>query len=227
MAEEDVSYFAAPPSDDAPIVLGPPSDDPFGGGGGDYADFSAPPGDFTGGDYTGGEFAVSDDFARGGEFGSDDQAAYLGEVNDTPADAPIILSPSDDIPAEPEAVLEDTGPTPMQIWNEEWQALLIQRKDEENARKAELIEESRVAMLAFQAEREQRREAAMAKNREDEQSKLEAIEADLENDNSWQRVCKMIELSHDNSADAKDVKRMRDTLIFLKNDTVKAAALST
>jgi Clathrin light chain len=226
MADEDITYFAAPPGDDAPIVLGPPSDDPFAGGG-DFGDFSAPPtsdyGGFSGGD----DYVVSDDFARGGEFGGDEQAAYLGEINEMPMDAPIILAPSDDVPMEPEVEVEPTGPTPMQIWNEEWQETLKQRKDEENARKADLIEQSRLAMEQFHAERDQRREAAMAKNREDEQVKLEAIEADLENDNSWQRICKMIELSHDNSADSKDVKRMRDTLIHLKNDTTKATALSS
>jgi Clathrin light chain len=65
----------------------------------------------------------------------------------------------------------------------------------------------------------------MAKNRQDEQEKLEAIEADLENDNSWQRVCKMVDLSHDAAEGSADVSRMRDVLIFLKNDTTKALEL--
>jgi Clathrin light chain len=222
MADDDINFFAVPPSDDAPIVLGPPSDDPFGDGGG-FADYAAPPaGDFAGS----GDYGVSDDFARAGDFGNEEPASYLGEINETPSDTPIILGPPTDAPDEPPAVPENTGPTPMQIWNDDWQELLKQRKDEENARKAELIEQARVAMEQFHVEREQRREATMRKNREDEQAKLEAIEADLENDNSWQRICKMIELSHDNSADSKDVKRMRDTLIYLKNDTAKATTLS-
>lgn len=227
MAEEDM-FFAASPSADEPIVLGPPSDDPFGEGGGFGdeggfgGDYSAPPPvDFAGGDY-----GASDDFARAGEFGSEEPATYLGEINEAPTDAAMILgSPSDD-PPEPLADAEPTGPTPMQIWNDEWQELLKQRKDDENTRKADLIEQARVAMEQFHAEREQRWEGTMRTNREDEQAKLEAIEADLENDNSWQRVCKMIELSHDNSADSKDVKRMRDTLIYLKNDAAKATTLS-
>ena len=114
----------------------------------------------------------------------------------------------------------------MQIWNNEWQETLKVRKDEENARKAELIEEARIALEAFQVEREQKREAAMAKNREDEQVKLEAIEADLENDNSWQRVCKMVELQHESTEKSQDVKRMRDIMILLKNEPTKAQALT-
>jgi Clathrin light chain len=227
--DEDMNYFAAPASSDAPIVLGPSSDDPFGGGeggfGGDggFGDYNATPVlDFA----NRSEYGTVEDYARGGEFGMEEQAAYLGEINETPTDAPIILGPPTDLESEPLAPTEPVGPTPMQIWNDEWQEILKQRKDEENARKAELVEESRTALEQFHLEREQRREAIMAKNREDEQAKLEAIEADLENDNSWQRVCKMIDMSHDNQAEAKDVKRMRDTLIFLKNDTSKAATLS-
>lgn len=227
--EDEINYFAAPPSDDAPIVLGPPSDDPFGGGGGGdggFGDFSSPPaGDFA----SPGEYGMVDDFARGGgDYGGEEQTAYLGEINEATSldPAPIILGAPSDLETDPIPEPVPTGPTPMQIWNDEWQEVLKQRKDEENARKAELIEEARIAMQQFHAEREQRREAAVAKNREDEQAKLEAIEADLENDNSWQRVCKMIEMSHDNSADAKDVKRMRDILIYLKNDTAKATTLS-
>jgi len=142
--------------------------------------------------------------------------AYLGDVNEAVP------------PAEEEEALEpvSTGPTPMQVWNEGWQALLLERKEEENSKKAEYLETAKNELAAFQAEREQKREAAMAKNREDEQVKLEAIEADLENDNSWQRVCKMVELSHDSTQKSQDVKRMRDVMILLKNEPAKAESLS-
>lgn len=158
----------------------------------------------------------------------DDQPAYLGEVDEAPAateDAPIILggASNDDIIPPVEA---NTEPTPMQKWNEGWQELLVTRKDEENSRKAELIEKSRQFMENFNAERQQKRETKMTKNREDEQAKLEAIEADLENDNSWQRVCKMVELSHDSTSKAQDVKRIRDVMIHLKNEAKLAEALS-
>eukprot|EP00538_Stauroneis_constricta_P003812 CAMPEP_0119548158 /NCGR_PEP_ID=MMETSP1352-20130426/2147_1 /TAXON_ID=265584 /ORGANISM="Stauroneis constricta, Strain CCMP1120" /LENGTH=80 /DNA_ID=CAMNT_0007593347 /DNA_START=1 /DNA_END=243 /DNA_ORIENTATION=- len=66
------------------------------------------------------------------------------------------------------------------------------------------------------------REKRMSKNREDEQAKLEAIEADLDNGNSWQRVCRMVELSQDSAENSEDTKRMRDILILLKNDASKA-----
>lgn len=152
-----------------------------------------------------------------------EEPAYLGDINEAPpGDDAILLGPSDDMMAPP----ENAGPSPMQKWNDEWQVTLQARKDEENARKGELVEAARVALEQFQAERELKREAKMTKNREDEQAKLEAIEADLENDNSWQRVCKLVELSHDSTKSAQDVKRMRDVMIFLKNDKAKAVALA-
>lgn len=155
-----------------------------------------------------------------------DESPFMGDVTDAPPpaeeDNPTALGGPDETPAEPES----SEPTPMQKWNEEWQETLKARKEEENAKKAELVEAARVAMEAFQAELESKRQSKMATNREDEQAKLEAIEADLENDNSWQRVCKMIELSHDSTAKSADVKRMRDVLILLKNEPTRAEALT-
>lgn len=162
-----------------------------------------------------------------------DDAAFLGDVNEAAVadDTPIVLGGPvlEDVQDEAEQPIvepESSEPTPMQKWNAEWQETLIERKDAENSRKAELVEAARVAMENFHAEREAKREAKMAQNRSDEQAKLEAIEADLENDNSWQRVCKMIELSHDNKAEAEDVKRMRDVMIMLKNEPARAEALT-
>jgi Clathrin light chain len=211
MSEDDMFFAGAAPEGDAPIVLGPPSDDPFGAAD-NYGDYAAAPPDY-------GDFGAAE-----GE-----SPTYLGDVNEAPpADdrQPIVLGTSGSIEETTLAVPESNEPTPMQIWNNEWQETLKVRKDEENARKAELIEEARIALEAFQVEREQKREAAMAKNREDEQVKLEAIEADLENDNSWQRVCKMVELQHESTEKSQDVKRMRDIMILLKNEPTKAQALT-
>jgi hypothetical protein len=147
---------------------------------------------------------------------------YLGEVSEEFADAPIVLGG----PEEESPIPESSEPSPMSVWNDEWQETLKTRKEAENARKAELVEEARVAMELFNTERDMKRQGKMAKNREDEQVKLEAIEADLENDNSWQRVCKMVELSHDSTLKSVDVKRMRDVMITLKNEPTRAEALT-
>jgi hypothetical protein len=156
------------------------------------------------------------------------EGSFEAAPYEAPSDEPIVLmgpGGMEDVPMKEENVSNE--PTPMQLWSTEWQETLKERKDNENARKAELLEASRVALEEFVQTRESKRESNMSRNREDEQAKLEAIEADLENDNSWQRVCKMVELSHDSTSQAEDVKRMRDVLILLKNEPTRAEALST
>lgn len=163
-----------------------------------------------------------------------DAPIVLGPPQDDPFAAPppdYSSAPAETTPAAvgdvTEAVVTTTeSSSPMQIWNNEWQETLKTRKDEEAAKKAEYLEAARVALAQFEADREAQRESTMTKNREDEQTKLEAIEADLENDTSWQRVCKLVELQHDSSSEAQDVKRMRDVMIMLKNEPTKAQALS-
>jgi hypothetical protein len=196
MADDDF-FFASPPSDN----LG---DAPIvlGPPPDEMNAFASPPADYNTSGY--------------------DNADYVGDVNEAP-DGTLAATPSETLLA---AAPVSTEPSPMQIWNEKWQETLLLRKDEETAAKALLMEEAKVALEEFHRERESKRESAMAKNREDEQAKLEAIEADLENDNSWQKVCKLVDL-HAESDSATDVKRMRDVMILLKNEPTTAQALST
>lgn len=223
MSSDDYNdFFAAGPADDAAVPAGGSGEEPIILG-------DAPPAADDQPIFLGDAPPPSAD---------NEPAAYLGEVNEAPppivssdSDPPIVLGPSgEEVGAPPEgeqpAPVVSSGPSPMQKWNEEWQETLMKRKDVENERKAELLEKARADLEAFQRERESKRESKMATNREDEQAKLEAIEADLENDNSWQRVCKMVELSHDSTKQAQDVKRMRDILIYLKNEQSKAEALA-
>jgi len=96
--------------------------------------------------------------------------------------------------------------------------------DEEDAAKVDMEAAAKTFMDEFQAKREAKRDAKLAKNREDEQAKLEDIEADLENDNNWQRVSKMVDLTQDGAVeDNEDTKRMRDVFILLKNEAGLAA----
>mmetsp|Transcript_200 Transcript_200/g.277 ORF Transcript_200/g.277 Transcript_200/m.277 type:complete len:197 (-) Transcript_200:213-803(-) len=162
---------------------------------------------------------------------------YIGEIDAAPpavfvlpptepVSEPIILAPGVEEVEDEEEESSGMEPSPMTVWNNQWQVTLKERKDEENAAKADTVEEAETKLTEFQAQREAKRESRMARNRSDEQDKLEAIEADLENDNAWQRVVKMVELNQDASEGAQDCGRMRDVLIFLKNDTDRAAILA-
>jgi Clathrin light chain len=221
MSADDMFFASGPPEGDAPIVLDPPPTDDYYGdfaeAPADYGDFAAAPteyGDFAAAPVDYGDYSAPPQAADGGE------PFYVGDVNEANA-------PNEDIAGDDSAMVVSNEPTPMQIWNNEWQATLLARKEEENARKAEFVEEARIAMETFSRERALKREATGAKNREDEQATMEAIEADLENDTSWQRVCKLVELQAESTDKSQDVKRMRDIMIFLKNEPTKAVALST
>lgn len=246
--DED-QFFAAPPAGEAPLGG---DDGGFALYTGDDQFYSAPPGEEAplGGE-DGGFTLLGDSGEAPAAFVGDVQESDMGfagasmddafgspppppdeDFGFSPSeDAPIVLGPPDLEPT-PHATTEDDGaeatavstiPGAMQKFNEEWQVTLAARKDEENATKAEFIESFRLAMEEFQKERELKREARMAKNREDEQAKLEAIEADLENDSSWQRVCKMVDLTHDGADAGVDTKKMRDVFILLKNEPGLAA----
>ncbi|CAJ1959322.1 unnamed protein product [Cylindrotheca closterium] len=221
--EGEDAFFAAPPAD------APPGEDgtmdqgfAFVGEGGEDA-YDAPPADDA--------FAAppaDDAFAAppaDDPFGAPpaDDAFAAPPAEDTPIvlGAPSEMAP----PEEPEEVPPPVEASAMKKFNEEWQATLNERQSEEDTKKAEMVEAARLTMEQFKKDREAKREAKMSKNREDEQAKLEAIEADLENDNSWQKVSKMVELTHDGAEDAEDVKRMRDVLILLKNEPSRAEAV--
>lgn len=228
----DDNFFAMPPAEDAPEA--PPTEGAVEGedDNGGFTLMDAPPGDAP---YVGDMNeapAGGDDMGMGMGFAGGEDVGFAAPPSE---DAPIILGgappeePDMDImgavtveDAEPE---ESGEPSPMQKWNAEWQETLLVRKEEENNVKGEAVEAAQLSMENFNKEREQKRETKMAMNREDEQAKLEAIEADLENDNSWQRVCKMVELSHDGAGDSEDTKRMRDVMILLKNEPSRAATV--
>jgi hypothetical protein len=159
---EEMDMFAMPPAEDAPA---PEEDDPviLGEGGFEQSafdapaemDFAAPPTD--------------DDYAP-------PQDDYIGEVDETAVLAegePIVLGGPDETTVEdmaaaiiaPVETEEPTGPSPMQIWNEQWQETLLVRKEEDNAKKGVYVEAARAEMETFLAQREKMREQRMAKNR--------------------------------------------------------------
>lgn len=178
----------------------------------------------------------------------DENGVLVPETYDNDNDAPIILVPPPpvEVVSDNEGVedaskdnnsngaailLEDSSAlvaskSAMSAFNEEFQEVLKLRKEEENQSKAEAIAVAEKDLAVIAQQREAKREMKMSKNRSEEQSKLEAMEADLENDNSWQRVVKLVDLTQDGKESAQDTKRMREVFIVLKNDQNKAALLS-
>ena len=214
MADEQSSEFFQP-MDDAPIVLGAPED-------------------------AGGEYIGEIDAAPPAVLIPEEEPMMMAAAA-APSE-PLIIAPGVEeveeeeevmIPMPPPASydaapvsLEEREASPMAQWNEAWQTTLAERKEIENSTKATVIAQSEEDKATFQAQKEAKREATMAKNRSEEMDKLEAMETDLEQDNSWQRVNKLVELTQDNADGVVDTTRMRDVLIFLKNDVDRAAILA-
>jgi hypothetical protein len=216
----DDAEYTAPPSGNEPIILGAPGVESYGGG--DYiGEIDMAPPATSYGDYDPSSFA---------EPNVQEDALPAVMTMEPPAEQSYYVAPgveevaeeTEDSPADD----QNNELSPMAVWNNQWQITLKERKDEENMKKGEQVEKAEKQVSEFQAQREKRREARISKNRAEEQEKLEAIEADLENDNSWQRVVKMVELNQDAAEQSKDCSRMRDVLILLKNDPDRAAILA-
>lgn len=215
----------APSMDGAPTFVGDVHQDiPADGFGGEMMGFAAaPPDDDAAGEMMG--FAAAPPLA-------DDSANPPPIILGAPP--PVVEDDDDDVfggavmtdtaPIETEP-MEPSKPSAMSKFNAEFQDTLKQRQEDEDTAKADMVAAAKDFVDNFKAKREAKRDAKMAKNREDEQAKLECIEADLEEDNSWQRVSKMVELTQDSSLDdtTEDTKQMRDLFIKLKNEEGLAA----
>ena len=219
---------AAPPSDVAPTFVGdvvqddgddaelmgfaaapsPPDDDNAGMG--DMMGFAAAPSDDSGAAAAPIILGTAPPVVEDG----DDADLFGGAVDMT-----------DTSPIESSEPMEPAKPSAMSKFNTEFQETLKQRQEEEETAQVEMEAAAKDYLDQFKANREAKRDAKMALNREDEQAKLECIEADLENDNSWQRVSKMVELTQDSHVDdtSEDTKQMRDIFIKLKNEDGLAA----
>jgi len=219
---------AAPPSDVAPTFVGdvvqddgddaelmgfaaapsPPDDDDAGMG--DMMGFAAAPSDDSGAAAAPIILGTAPPVVEDG----DDADLFGGAVDMT-----------DTSPIENSEPMEPAKPSAMSKFNTEFQETLKQRQEEEETAQVEMEAAAKDYLDQFKANREAKRDAKMALNREDEQAKLECIEADLENDNSWQRVSKMVELTQDSHVDdtSEDTKQMRDIFIKLKNEDGLAA----
>jgi len=118
-------------------------------------------------------------------------------------------TPAPTLDSQPPAMETTLQPPPaeesaMATWNATWMASLESRRQAENEAKAKAIEQAEKDLTQFTAEREALREAKMAKNRSEEQVKLEALEADLESANSWSRIVKLIDLQQDENVEVRN-----------------------
>jgi len=118
--------------------------------------------------------------------------------------------------------LKDSPPheksTPMSEWNDQWIITLKNRKKNEESLKMHTIEAAKEDIIRFQTDQKMKRIAKKEQNRTVERDKLVVIEADLESQNPWNNVVKLVELTQDNMEHSLDCATMRNMLITLKNN---------
>ena len=138
--------------------------------------------------------------------------ASEGVVSSDPP--PIVLPPSSPSPSPSPS----PPPSFASSWSAQWSQTLSTRRANEEAAKSERLKEAAESVEKFEVQARATREAKMSKNRSEEQVKLESLEADLDSDNPWERVVKLVDLQMD---EEEEKGRMRSILIQMKNEPVK------
>jgi len=106
----------------------------------------------------------------------------------------------------------------LDAFHRKWQAELLAKDEAETSAKLAAVASARAELEKAETERQALREANMTKNRSEEQLLMEQIEADLEAENPWARIIKLVDLQTEHSESSNDVSRMRQIFIQLKNE---------
>ena len=85
-------------------------------------------------------------------------------------------------------------------------------------KKQEIMKTAREELLAWNEERQKKLESRAQMNREEEEKLKEGMKEDMECENPWERVNKLIEL---NAEGEHDLGRMKQVMIRMKNDAAK------
>ena len=85
-------------------------------------------------------------------------------------------------------------------------------------KKQEIMKAAREELLAWNEERQKKLAARSQMNREEEEKLKEGMKEDMECENPWERVNKLVEM---NVEGEHDLGRMKQVMIRMKNDAAK------
>lgn len=85
-------------------------------------------------------------------------------------------------------------------------------------KKQEIMKAAREELLAWNEERQKKLAARSQMNREEEEKLKEGMKEDMECENPWERVNKLVEM---NAEGEHDLGRMKQVMIRMKNDAAK------
>lgn len=104
-------------------------------------------------------------------------------------------------------------------WRER-QALQIQRRDEESARrKEETVQKARQAIDDFYENYNSKRDRAIEQIRQDQNDYLSSRDETLSGGTTWERIVKLVDTNDKTaSKNGRDTNRMRELLLSLRKD---------
>mmetsp|Transcript_42809 Transcript_42809/g.87496 ORF Transcript_42809/g.87496 Transcript_42809/m.87496 type:complete len:165 (+) Transcript_42809:75-569(+) len=147
------------------------------------------------------------------------------EVVVLPPAVPEESAPAAAVPVvedEPAAV-DDT----LAKFNAEWEAKLAEKREAEFEMQKAARANAEEERAAWNTQRDIRLKAKKDSNRSEEQVLQEALESEVENSKTWERVSKLIDAGESADGKGSDTSRMRKLFIQLKSeplDVTRAAA---
>lgn len=143
----------------------------------------------------------------------------------------IMQDPFADAPSEQPATEEDpfaagpSSPTPVvdefkftREWNMQFRERCEAKDKAALEKKQEIMKAAREELLAWNEERQKKLAARSQMNREEEEKLKEGMKEDMECENPWERVNKLVEM---NAEGEHDLGRMKQVMIRMKNDAAK------
>jgi len=145
-------------------------------------------------------------------------AAATGPVDD----GTTFDDPFPEVTQQREQLLEqkqaDEGPTPLQLWEQERDKLLAERREQASKEKQQFLQQAQEESKKFYSDRDDKLEKTKKANRAEERQNRTEIKALFESGSQWEKVAKLVNLQPkvaDKNA-ASRIDRMRKLLIQLK-----------
>eukprot|EP00617_Octactis_speculum_P024708 CAMPEP_0185765330 /NCGR_PEP_ID=MMETSP1174-20130828/28806_1 /TAXON_ID=35687 /ORGANISM="Dictyocha speculum, Strain CCMP1381" /LENGTH=128 /DNA_ID=CAMNT_0028448393 /DNA_START=71 /DNA_END=457 /DNA_ORIENTATION=- len=109
----------------------------------------------------------------------------------------------------------------LEEFNAKWDLDLQEKDDKEKLEKETMEAKARQEHADWNAERELKRDGRSTANREEEQVLCEQIEGEIESENPWERVFKLVDLQKEHTDGRSDVNRMKGIFRKMKNENLQ------
>lgn len=136
---------------------------------------------------------------------------------DAPAAPVAEEDPFSAAPAAPAAPVVDEFKFTRE-WNMKFRERCEAKDKEAMEKKQEILKAAREELMAWNDERQKKLAAKAEMNRQEEEKLIEGNKEDMNCENPWERVAKLVEM---NAEREHDLSRMKQVMIRMKNDAAK------